>query len=380
MNWIALKMLTGNPGKYIGIVFGVAVASLLISHQASVFCGLMRQTGGQIRDIQGADMWVMDPNVQFSDDIKPLSDSDLYRVRGVPGVAWAVRLYKGLARLRLDDGNFQQVILLGLDDATLVGAPPVIISGDLNDLRKPDGVIMDIEGYQQLWPDEEEPQIGKRFEMNDHEAEIVGICKASRTFQTFPVVYTRYSQALNFVPKERKTLSFVLADAEQGQDVQELCRRIEKQTGLRAITGPQFEWLTMNYFLRKTGIPFSFGITVTLGFIVGTVIAALMFYLFTIENLKQFAALKAMGASNSTLMTMILLQAMLVSLIGFGLGVGGAATFGTLAAKYNLRLSFYMPPEVFVGTAVAVIVISIISSLLSMLRVTVVDPAVVFQG
>jgi putative ABC transport system permease protein len=79
-------------------------------------------------------------------------------------------------------------------------------------------------------------------------------------------------------------------------------------------------------------------------------------------------------------MTMILLQAMLVSLIGFGLGVGGAATFGTLAAKYNLRLSFYMPPEVFVGTAVAVIVISIISSLLSMLRVTVVDPAVVFQG
>ena len=122
MNWIALKMLTGNKGKYLGIILGIAFATLLIAQQASIFCGLMLQTSGQIRDIQGADIWVMDPNVQFSDDVKPLSESDLYRVRGVPGVAWAVRLYKGLTRSRLDDGNFQQTILLGLDDATLVGA------------------------------------------------------------------------------------------------------------------------------------------------------------------------------------------------------------------------------------------------------------------
>ena len=217
MNWIALKMLTGNQGKYLGIILGIAFATLLIAQQASIFCGLMLQTSGQIRDIQGADIWVMDPNVQFSDDVKPLSDSDLYRVRGVPGVAWAVPLYKGLTRSRLEDGNFQQTILLGLDDATLVGAPPNMILGSMFDLRKPDAVIMDLEGYKLLWP-HEEPRIGKRFEMNDKEAEIVGICKASRTFQTFPVVYTRYSQALEFVPPERKVLSFVLADAAQGRE------------------------------------------------------------------------------------------------------------------------------------------------------------------
>jgi len=90
MNWIAFKMLTGNRGKYLGIILGIAFATLLIAQQASIFCGLMLQTSGQIRDIQGADIWVMDPNVQFSDDIKPLSDSDVYRVRGVPGVSWAV--------------------------------------------------------------------------------------------------------------------------------------------------------------------------------------------------------------------------------------------------------------------------------------------------
>jgi putative ABC transport system permease protein len=372
-------MLTGNRGKYLGIILGIAFATLLIAQQASIFCGLMLQTSGQIRDIQGADVWVMDANVQFSDDVKPLSDSDLYRVRGVPGVAWAVPLYKGLTRSRLEDGNFQQTILLGLDDATLVGAPTNMILCSVFDLRKPDAVIMDVEGYKLLWP-HEEPRIGKRFEMNDKEAEIVGICKASRTFQTFPVVYTRYSQALEFVPPERKVLSFVLADVTQGADVEKVCRRIEQQTGLRAVTGPQFEWITMMYFMRKTGIPFNFGITVALGFIVGTAIAAQTFYLFTIENIKQYGALKAMGAGNFALMGMIMLQALLVSFIGFGLGIGAAAWFGRFSSATGSRLAFYMPWEVFVGVGLAVGAISVLSSLLSMQRVMVVEPAVVFQG
>jgi putative ABC transport system permease protein len=379
MSWIALKMLTGNRGKYLGIILGIGFASLLIAQQASIFCGLMLQTSGQIRDIQGASIWVMDPNVQFSDDVKPLSENDLYRVRGVPGVSWAVRLYKGLTRSRLEDGNFQQTILLGLDDATLVGAPPKMIKGNILDLRKPDAVIMDLEGYQLLWP-HEEPKIGKRFEMNDHVAEIVGICKASRTFQTFPVVYTRYTQALNFVPPERKVLSFILAEPTPGLGVDDVCKRIREQTGMRAVTGKQFEWITMKYFMEKTGIPFNFGITVALGFIVGTAIAAQTFYLFTIENIKQYGALKAMGAGNWTLMGMILLQAMLVSLIGFGLGIGAASWFGKIATAPGSRLAFYMPPEVFIGTGLAVGLISILSSLLSMQRVMVVEPAVVFQG
>lgn len=83
MTWIALRMLVGNPGKYLSIILGVAFASLLIAQQSSIFCGLMRLTASQIRDIQGADIWVMDPNVQFVDDIKPMSENELFRVRGV---------------------------------------------------------------------------------------------------------------------------------------------------------------------------------------------------------------------------------------------------------------------------------------------------------
>lgn len=379
MNWIALKMLTGNRGKYLGIILGIAFASLLIAQQASIFCGLMLQTSGQVYDIKGADIWVMDPNVRFVDDIKPLSDNDLYRIRGVEGVTWAVKLYKGLARSRLENGMFQQSILIGLDDATMVGAPQILLMGSLADLRQPEAVIMDIEGFKQLWP-KEEPHVGKRFEMNDHMAVIVGICKAARTFQTFPVVYTRYSQALKFVPPERKVMSFVLANGKEGLDLHTVCRKIEEQTGLRAMTGEQFAWTTMWYYMKETGIPINFGITVVLGFIVGTAIAAQTFYLFTIENIKQYGALKAMGAGNLSLMGMILLQAAVVSFIGYGLGIGVAAWFGQMSNAADSKLAFYMPVHVLIGTGLAVVLISVLSSLLSLRRVIVLEPAVVFQG
>lgn len=378
MIWIALKMLTGNKAKFLGIVLGVTFSSLLIAQQSSIFWGLMRLTTSQIQDVQGADLWVMDPNVEFIDDIKPMSENDLYRVRGVPGVEWAVRFYKGLSRARLPAGNFQQVILLGIDDETLVGAPREMILGNVSDLFQPDAIVMDDAGYQQLWPGEPF-ETGKVFEMNDRRAVLVGVCKASRTFQTFPIVYTRYTQATQYAPPERKVMSFVLAQGSPDLAAEEVCRRIEEQTGLAARTREQFAWQTIQYFLRETGIPVNFGITVLLGFIVGTAIAGQTFYLFTVENLRQFGALKAMGTSNLRIVGMVLLQACLVGIIGYGLGVGLAAIFGEVV-KDASKLAFYMTWQVLVGTGVAVVLIVLLSSLLSVHRVLVLEPAIVFKG
>src|SRR5262249_47694396 len=151
---------------------------------------------------------------------------------------------------------------------------------------------------------------------NDRRAVIVGICKASATFQTFPIVYSRYSQATLFSPRERKVLSFVLAQGQPGLDPREVARRVQEQTGLRALTNEEFQWVTIRYYLERTGIPVNFGITVLLGFLVGTAISGQMFYTFTVENLKQFGALKAMGVSNLRIIGMSLLQALTVGTIG----------------------------------------------------------------
>ena len=378
MFWIAWKMLIGNRANYLGIVFGVVFAALLIAQQASIFCGLMSLTVSQIRDVEGPTIWAMDKNVQFVDDIKPLSDTELFRVKGVPGVEWAVRFYKGIARARLQEGSYEQMILLGLDDATLVGAPEGVFMGSIADLRKPDAVIIDDAGYKRIWPGEPF-RLGRVFEMNDRRAVIVGITKASRTFQSFPILYTRYSQAVTFAPPERKVLSFVLADAAPGIDPEEVCRRIEAQTGLQALTRNQFLWKTVTYYLQKTGIPVNFGITVFLGFLVGTAIAGQTFYLFTVENIRQFGALKAMGTSNWMILFMVLSQALQVGVVGYGVGVGLAALFGWWTRSMS-RLSFFMPWQVLAITAVAVFVIVLVASLLSIRKVLVLDPAIVFRG
>jgi putative ABC transport system permease protein len=369
-------MLMGDRAKYLGIVAGLTFAALLIAQQLAIFCGLLLRTTSQLRDID-AGIWVMDPNVEYVDEVKPMKEDCLYQVQGVPGVAWAVRFYKGQGRLKLGDGTFQQAIVLGLDDATLVGAPREVVLGSWGDLRRPDAVMMDEVGYHYLWPGEP-LQTGRVLEMNDHRAVIVGICKASRSFQTFPILYTRYHQAIQYVPQERRVLSFILAEPEPGQDVQEVCRRIALQTDLRAVPRADFAWQTISYYLRRTGIPINFGITVALGFIVGCAIAGQTFYTFVLENQNQFGALKAMGVSNLRIVAMVMTQGIVVGAIGFGLGVGLASFFGW--ATKNTEISFFLPWQVLAGTGFAVALIVALASLVSIRRVLVLEPAVVFRG
>ena len=382
MNWIALKMLTSDRNKYFGLVFGVTFATLLMSQQLSIFLGIMKRTGSQILDVRDADIWVMDNKVRYIDEVPGMPDVELLRVRGVPGVEWAVKLYKGQVRARLADGNFRTVILFGLDDASLVGAPQEMIAGQVGDLRRPDAVIVDKAGYEYLWPDEpkEHYQLGKLFEMNDRRCVLVGVCKASAPFTTLPVVYTRFSQTTFYVPRERDTLSFVLVKPQAGVDAHELCQRIEAQTGRMALTQDEFFWKTILYFLSSTGIPVNFGITIFLGFFVGVAVAGQTFYLFTVENLKHFGSLKAMGLSNVRIVGMILLQGVVVGAIGFALGVGMTTLYFMVTNQRTQLAGLNMIWQVMAGTGVAVAVIIVLASMVSIRKVLVLEPAIVFRG
>ena len=380
MRTIAIKMLTGSAGRFIAIVMGVTFAAPLIAQQASIFCGLMRLTSNQVRDITDAPIWVMDPSVQFVDDVKPMSSSMLLGVRGVTGVSWAVPLAKGLVRAKLPDGRYQQAILLGLDDGTYVGgpAPSQIVSGSLDLLGQPDAVFIDIRGAKQIWPDIENP-VGMEIEMNDRRAKVVGLFESSRTFQTFPVVLTRFSRSLGYQPRERKTVTFILAGCEASTTPEKCCEAIQRTTGLQAQTRDQFIWTTIRYYATRTGIPINFGITVVLGFIVGLAISGQTFYLFTVENLRYYATFKAMGATDGQVALMVIRQAILVGLLGLSLGLGLAAAFGMFVDS-TAKLAFYMPWQVVAITCLAVLFMIVLASLLSLRKLFRLDPAALFQG
>ena len=379
MNFIALRMLTGDRAKYFGLVFAIAFCTFLLENQTSIFANIMKRTASQILDVTDAEVWVMDPQTEYWEQTKPLKDTDLTRVRGVPGVRWAVRLFKGSPVARTLDGKFAVSFLIGIDDATLAGAPRKMLVGSWERLREPDSVIIDQAGYVLLFPGQP-LSLGRTLEMNDHRVTIVGISDAAAPFVSLPVMHTRYSEAVNFLGRERTQLSFIIARPDDGLAAGTLTARIHERTGLRARTTQEFMWDCITYYLQHTGIPVNFGITIAVALIVGAVVAGQTFYLFTIENLKQFGALKAIGVTNRRLVGMILLQAFTAGALGFSLGTGMAATFFEIFLHKLATRGIVLMWQCVALTAGCIFFVVIVASVLSIRRVLVLEPAAVFRG
>lgn len=378
MFFVALRMLTFDTAKYLGLIFTVAFSTFLISQQASVFVSLMARTTSQIRDAADASVWVAHPEHRYIDEIKPLPESSLNAVRSVDGVQWAVRLYRGLSRAKAPDGTFRTCITVGVDDATLIGLPRKMVLGHPEALREPDAVFLDRFGYSYFFPGQAF-RTGQEIELNDRRARLAGIIDSSAPFVTFPVLYTRYSLGLTYAGQERNTLSMVLAEPVPGMTAKELAERIHAETGLTAMTSRDFGWQTIWFYVKNTGIPLNFAVVILVGILVGTVVAAQTLYLFTLDNLKQYAALKAIGVQDRVLGWMVLLQSSVVGALGFGFGAALCVTFFFSTKDLPHLRGFITSYEILGGTAALMALIVLAASLLSVTRVTRLEPAAVFR-
>lgn len=378
MNFIALRMLTGDRAKYLGLIFAIAFSTFLLENQTSIFAGIMARTGNQIADVTEASVWVMDPATQYFEETKPLKDTDLSRVRGVAGVDYAVRLFKGQPVARTEAGRFSMAVVMGLDDATLIGAPRRMVMGSWERLWEPNSIVIDRAGYQLLFGDET-PRLGRTLEMNDHLVRIVGISDALAPFASFPVIHARYSEAVNFQGRERSQMAFVLAQPQAGVSAKELARRISEETGLKARSRDEFRWDCVLYYMAHTGIPVNFGITIAIALVIGLVVSGQTFYLFTVENLRQFGALKAIGVTNGRLVGMILLQALTVGFIGYAIGTGMAAVFFEAFSRKIATRGIILMWQNAVGVGVLMFLVVVAASLLSIRKVLVLEPAAVFR-
>src|SRR5262249_10328368 len=230
-----------------------------------------------------------------------------------------------------------------------------------------------------LYPGEPE-RLGRTLELNDHRVTIVGISDASASFTSFPIMHARYSEAVQFQGQERKQLSFVLVKPATGITPEQLCDRIHNATGLRARTTDQFRWDCIRYYLRNTGIPVNFGITIFIALVVGTVVAGQTFYLFTIDNLRQFGTLKAIGVANKTLVGMIMLQALMAAAIGFSIGTGMEVTFVEIFLHKIATRGLILLWQSVAIAAGCILFVVVVASLLSIRRVLRLEAATVFRS
>ena len=393
---LALKMLFGDTAKYLMLVAGLAVATFLMAQQTAVFCGLMNWTKSTLRNVP-APIWVVEEKVEQVNETNPLLDTDVARVRSVSSVAWAAPIYSGMQRVRLENGNFKMIQLIGIDSNTLAGAPAKMLEGDLMKLRLPHSVIIDDLGVTRLARKRgDKVKVGDVFELNDQEARVVGIADAMTSFTGGPYVWTTYERALQYVPPQRKMLQAVICAPRAGVSLDKAVADIQRETGLKAFVNREagfgefwaqraggktdnFNVSTVWWYVKNTGIPISFGTTVVIGLLVGMAVSCQTFYSFVLENMRHLGALKAMGASNGTLCLMLITQAFTVGIIGYGIGLFFTSGFAMAALK-NEQPPFYMPE--FVPFAVLGVVLGIctLAALLGIWRVSKLEPAMVFRS
>lgn len=394
---LALKMLFGDTAKYLMLVAGLFFATFLIVQQASVFCGLIMWTTSTLKNV-AAPIYVVEERVEQVNETNPLRDTDVALVRSVSAVRWAMPLYSGIQRVRLANGAFKTMQLIGVDAASLAGGPARMKEGNLEDLRLPNTVVIDELAVVRLSLDKKHPiGIGSVFEINDIEARVVGVCKAMRSFTGGPYIWTTYERALQYSPPQRKMLSAVIAAPIAGMTADDAATEIEKRTGLRAYVNHgfgasprddpsasppkygDFNTSTVWWYVRNTGIPISFGITVVIGFIVGVAIACQTFYAFVLDNLVHLGALKAMGMSNFRLSMMLIVQAFTVGLIGFGVGLLATAGFAFGALERG-EPPFVMPWQIPVATFGVILIICMLAALIGIIRLSFYEPAMVFRA
>lgn len=378
MLWIAIRMLTGDAQKFYGLLFGIAFSTLLITQQMTIFVNLVQRGASGVYNAPEAEVWVMDPVSRTTDVSYAMPSTALDKVRSVKGVEWAVPHLRAQANVRTAEGDLEGVAVIGVDDATLIGLPKRMAEGDKAVLFAPDAVAVDDTGALRFFPAGVSP-IGARLELNDQRALIRGIADSIPSFTSTVVLYTRYSNALNFVPGTRNRLSFVLVGVSEGQTPAEVADRIEAETGLKAETREEFAQAGIDFIIENTGIPTNFGITVFLGFVVGVAIVGLTFSLFIRDNIKQFGALKAIGVTNGKIVRMVAAQAGLVGMIGYALGVIGTVLFIFGFSANPFFKGFYIPWQVPLISLVAVVIILAITGMVAIRSVLKTEPAAVFR-
>jgi putative ABC transport system permease protein len=372
---LALKLLMNDKGKFSALLMGITFAVFLMVMMMSMFSGILLRASSSVENV-GAKIWILDPAVNNVSSSIPMPNYVLDFAKSINGVKHAEPIYFGGAMVKLGDGTYQGVNVIGLDDTTLYGQP-FLLEGKIEDIYAENGfiVVKDAE-YEKL----ENPKMSAEFEINDHRGRIVGIAKVPQSgLFGVPTLYTTYNRAITYIPSSRFTLSFVLLEPKSVKDIPYIQSQI-KGLGYEALTREQFIQKISNFYKFKTGMGMNVLIMTIISFIVGLSISGQTFYSFVVENLDKFGALKAIGAKGRELVMMIMVQCTFTCLIGYGLGVG-LATSAMILAK--LRMPDYAAQVTNTNLILAfllVVIIAVFSSYISIRKVLEIQPFDIFRG
>lgn len=371
---IARKNLFHDKVRLTITLVGIAFSVVLILVQMGVYLGMMENTASIINHTE-ADIWITARNNRNFDFSLPFPEYRENKAKAVPGVAWVKKLILVWSLMKLEGGGSENVELVGFDPESGIGGPWEMVEGGIKDVKYHRGVIVDESSFSKLG----RLKIGDFREVLNKKVRVVGICRGAKRITTAPILFASYKTAQELNPWLANNTVFVLVKVAPDADVRTVQRRLREVMDLEDVyTSSEFALATQLYWTFNTGIGVGFGFTILMGIVVGAVIVSQTIYSSTIEHLREFGTLKALGAGNRTVYGIILQQAVWSGALGYLIGV--AINF-IIAELYTGGGQIVVQPwQLFAGDLGITIVTCISASLVSVRKAMQVDPMEVFRA
>jgi putative ABC transport system permease protein len=371
---IAIKTLISDRGKLLTALVGVVFSIVLVNVQGGLFVGLIRKAGLLV-DCGDADIWVghkLMHNVDFPADVpRRLGD----RIRTVPGVRSAEPYLLGFADMALPSGGYEQVLVVGVNPRSMTGGAWNVVEGSPDGILQPDGIILDESEGSKL----EYPALGDVRELNGRRARIVGFTKGIRGFLVTPYAFTTYDRAAQYVQKSPAMSSYFLVQLEPGYDAETVCESIRRRVPeLDALPRNAYSGISIGYWMTRTGLGISFGAATLLGLFVGLVMVAETLYALVLDRLGEFGTLKAIGATERQVFSILFVQAISMAVVGSFVGLVLVSFIQRFCS--TPKTSIVIPGWVSLGSCLLVLVICLVAAMLPYIRIRKVDPMMVLQS
>ena len=369
---VGARMMFHDKLKLAGTLFGVIFAVFLTNQQLGVFLGLLSKNTMFI-DHAGADLWVVPGSTETLQAGKPVAMEALYQARTTPGVAWAAPLLFGGATVSLPAGGSQPVTLVGTKSPDWRGGPWNLVAGSVEALRRPDTMIFEDSERDTLGG----LNLGSVREVNGHRTLVGGFTWGLLPFgPSYAFADYDYARALMGTPADET--SFVLVGVAPGADRAAVAREVQARVSPNLVlSANEFRSRVLSFLLVRTGIGATTGTSSAVGLFIGLVIVSLSMFSAVLDNVREFGTLKAIGCRNRDVALMLLVQSAVYGLLG---SLAGLVVVSLMAEGIRSpRLALVLPWQAYLGTPVVMVVLCGLASLLALLRIRKVEPAMVFR-
>jgi putative ABC transport system permease protein len=354
----------------VGIVFSVVLSAV----QLGLFLGFTRATVDVI-ERSNADLWVMSAGVTHLESGAPIKESLRHLALGVDGVADAQAHIVTFGTWQRPTGAREGVMVVGTERDGAMGQPWNIVEGSVDDLDRPDAVIVD-----ELYKDKlGVTHLGQIVELRGHRARVVGFTRGIRTFTTAPTVFTSLANARDYAGIRGDQALYLLVKAKPGANPTRLADALRRRLpDVDVKTTADWSATQRNYWMFGTGAGVSVLIAAALGLIVGVVVVAQTIYAATVDHIREYGTLKAMGATNGYLYRVIVQQSAISGVLGYGFAIviAAAVARASQAGTTAILLPWTLAAALFALT----IGMCVAASVVSIRKVTTLDPAMVFKG